>query len=212
MKKITGLLIYLTLGYTIPLIGNLGLILNNRILFLMLCCTVIIFTQPAMDASEAKEKSATDRQSFWWILGLSLVGMVVPVIDWAYFQANQNFVNWTILTGGIIVILGIMIRVWAIQVLGKFFTATVQIHEEHQLIQQGPYKIVRHPSYLGAFMAFVGSGLLLNSPTGALIAAAAMLTAYRYRIKTEESALLKAFGQRYLDYQQSTKKLIPLVW
>jgi protein-S-isoprenylcysteine O-methyltransferase Ste14 len=212
MKKIAGLVIYLFLGYAIPLAGNPELLLNNKILFLMLCCGVIVFTQPAMDASEAKEKSATDRQTFWLILGLSLTGMVAPLIDWAYFQADQSLISPITFIGGFLIIFGIFIRVWAIRILGKFFTATVQIHEDHQLIQQGPYKLIRHPSYLGAFMAFIGSALFLNSPIGALIAAIAMLTAYYYRIKTEESVLLKAFGSQYVRYQKNTKKLIPLVW
>ncbi len=212
MKKITGLLIYLTLGYALPLIGKPELLWNNKILFLMLCCAVIVFTQPAMDASEAKEKSATDRQSYWWILGLSLAGMIAPLIDWAYLQKAPSLLTPMTAIGGALIAAGIIIRVWSIRILGKFFTATVQIQEDHRLIQDGPYGLVRHPSYLGAFMAFVGSGLFLNSALGALIAAVSMMIAYRYRISMEEKVLMSAFGQQYIRYQKRTKKMIPLIW
>ena len=212
MKKLSGLLLYLLLGYALPLIGNPELLMNPKILFLMLCCGIIVFTQPAMDASEAKEKSSSDQQTFWMILGFSLLGMITPLIDWAYFQADQSLVNWITFIGGIIIFSGVAIRVWAIQVLGKFFTATVQIQEDHHLIQQGPYRLVRHPSYLGAFLAFIGSALVLNSWVGVLIAIVSMLIAYYYRIHAEEKALLKAFGKQYIHYQRKTNKMIPLVW
>ena len=83
---------------------------------------------------------------------------------------------------------------------------------EHRLVRKGPYRLVRHPSYLGAFMATLGCAILLQSWLGLFLAAAMMLLAYSIRIKVEEEALVKAFGEQYVAFQQEAKKMIPFVW
>ena len=58
---------------------------------------------------------------------------------------------------------GIVLRVWSINILGRHFTATVKVIDKHELIKIGPYKIVRHPSYLGALISITGCPLFLNN-------------------------------------------------
>jgi protein-S-isoprenylcysteine O-methyltransferase Ste14 len=96
--------------------------------------------------------------------------------------------------------------------LGKFFTATVQIKDDHQLIQGGPYQIVRHPSYTGAFLAILSSSMILNSWIGFIIAFIAMSLAYYVRIGIEERELIGKFQDRYIEYKKKTKMIIPYVW
>lgn len=110
------------------------------------------------------------------------------------------------------IVIGLIFRVWAIRQLGNHFTATVQILDGHQLITSGPYQLIRHPSYLGAFMAFVGIGLLLNAFWGGIVSGTAMSTAYYFRIIAEEKTLIQYFGSDYLKYKEQTKMLIPCVW
>ena len=114
--------------------------------------------------------------------------------------------------GMTLILAGVGIRIWAIRTLGAFFTATVQIKGEHRLVREGPYRLVRHPSYLGAFMATLGCAILLQSWVGLLLAAALMLLAYSIRIKVEEEALIQAFGGQYTAFQQEAKKMIPFLW
>jgi len=71
---------------------------------------------------------------------------------------------------------------------------------------------VRHPSYLGAWLALVGCGLFLGAFAGALVAAFSMSIAYYFCITAEEKTLLSTFGDDYRDYQKRTKRLLPLVW
>jgi protein-S-isoprenylcysteine O-methyltransferase Ste14 len=96
--------------------------------------------------------------------------------------------------------------------LGKHFTATVQLQKGHRLITNGPYGIIRHPSYLGALIALIGSAIFLNSLVGTITAVAAMMIAYLVRINAEEKMLVNSFGNRYREYQKNTKKLIPFIW
>jgi protein-S-isoprenylcysteine O-methyltransferase len=107
---------------------------------------------------------------------------------------------------------GLAIRWYSIVRLGRFFTVNVAIATDHRLIDTGPYRLVRHPSYTGALMAFLGLGLsLANWASLALIVVPVFLVFLR-RMQIEESALLQAFGDQYRDYMRRTKRLIPSVY
>ncbi|MFK7776072.1 MAG: isoprenylcysteine carboxylmethyltransferase family protein [Saprospiraceae bacterium] len=178
----------------------------------MTTCTVVVLTQPIIELHEAKTKSITDHKFFWMILILSFIGLIVLIMEWAYI--NQSPSKWTVFSfiGSMIIILGIIVRVWVIQVRSKLFTTSVQLNDPHQLIKTGPYFLLRHPSYTGAFLTFLGCGVLLESWGGVLIAGLAMGIAYALRITAEEQALLSAFGDEYRKYQQVTFRLIPFIY
>jgi len=102
---------------------------------------------------------------------------------------------------------------WAsIFYLGRFFTVNVAIAPDHRLIDTGPYRHVRHPSYTGALLAFLGLALCLCN--GATLAAIMVPTtlAFLRRIRIEEDALSIGLGDPYRDYMQRTKRLIPAVY
>ena len=101
------------------------------------------------------------------------------------------------------------LRWWAILSLGKFFTVDVAIAADHQLIIRGPYRWMRHPSYTGLLLAFAAFAVTFQnwlSIAGVLIPISLGLA---YRIRIEEAALTKAFGDEYRAYAKSTRRLIP---
>jgi protein-S-isoprenylcysteine O-methyltransferase len=104
------------------------------------------------------------------------------------------------------------LRFYAIRVLGRFFTATVQIQADHRLVTRGPYSRIRHPSYLGALAAFAGHALLLFAPLCAFVVTIGMFLVYRQRIQLEEAVLQESLGAVYGDYQSKTTRLLPGVW
>ena len=64
---------------------------------------------------------------------------------------------WMFASAGVVLfVAGLLLRWWAIIVLGRFFTVDVSIAEGHELIESGPYRFIRHPSYTGALLAFLG--------------------------------------------------------
>ncbi len=107
---------------------------------------------------------------------------------------------------------GLILRWWSIVQLGRFFTVNVSIAPDHQLIESGPYRYVRHPSYTGALLAFVGFGLSLGNWAALLAIFLPISAAFIYRMKVEESALADALGARYLNYMGRTKRLVPFVY
>jgi protein-S-isoprenylcysteine O-methyltransferase len=108
--------------------------------------------------------------------------------------------------------LGLTIRWYSIVHLGRFFTVNVAIAANHRLIDTGPYRFVRHPSYTGALMAFLGLALCLNNWASLAVMLMPVFAVFLRRMAVEEGALLQALGDQYRDYMRRTKRLIPAVY
>jgi len=107
---------------------------------------------------------------------------------------------------------GIVLRWYAILSLGRFFTVNVAIASDHQLVEAGPYRWVRHPSYTGALLAFLGLGLCLDNWASLAALMVPVSVVFWWRMRIEEAALLGTFGERYRDYMRRTRRLIPLIY
>jgi protein-S-isoprenylcysteine O-methyltransferase Ste14 len=122
--------------------------------------------------------------------------------------------NRTLLFGiGIFLILaGEAFRWYAIRVLGKFFTSVISIQEGQTVIENGPYRYIRHPSYSGAILSFLGFGLALTNWLSLALVILGTVLGYGYRVYIEEQALVEGLGQPYRDYMQRTKRFIPFIY
>jgi protein-S-isoprenylcysteine O-methyltransferase Ste14 len=115
--------------------------------------------------------------------------------------------------GGVaLIVCGIAVRWVAILTLKKQFTVDVAITEDHRLVTHGIYHYVRHPSYSGSLLSFLGLGLALANYVSLIIVFVPVCGVFLYRIRTEERVLVHAFGKEYLDYCSKTKRLFPLVY
>lgn len=129
-------------------------------------------------------------------------------------------VHATILGGGwapfvvgfAVLVAGILLRAWAILTLGRFFTPYVQVQQGQRVVESGPYRYVRHPSYTGMLVALIGLGIALDDWLSLLALAVLPLTGILVRIRHEESVLLGALGDDYRDYASRTSRLVPGVW
>jgi protein-S-isoprenylcysteine O-methyltransferase len=104
---------------------------------------------------------------------------------------------------------GLGIRWWAVITLGKFFTVDVATHDDHALVSTGPFRFVRHPSYTGLLLAFLGFGVSLGNTASLLVLIVPIAAALAYRMRVEEAALHRALGASYEAYCARTKRLIP---
>jgi protein-S-isoprenylcysteine O-methyltransferase Ste14 len=101
---------------------------------------------------------------------------------------------------------------YAIKVLGRSFTTSVAVAPEQTVIETGPYRLIRHPSYTGILTTLLGLGLSLTSNwLSLIIIMGCALIGFSYRIRVEEHILQEYLGQRYQDYMRRTKRLIPFV-
>jgi protein-S-isoprenylcysteine O-methyltransferase len=153
-----------------------------------------------------------DRFSLRVIAVGNLLAWVVAI--WLAF-ARPGTIHPTVpmqIAGLIVMGLGILIRSVAIAQLGRFHTPNVAVLVDHEVVDRGLYRHIRHPSYLGALIAFLGFGLALGNWLGLLVIMLLALIVYLYRIHEEEAALHAALGERYAGYCRRTKRLIPGIY
>ena len=116
-----------------------------------------------------------------------------------------------VVLGLLLIYAGMALRISAIAVLGAFFTTTVAIAPEQPVIETGPYRFIRHPSYTGFLITLLGLGLSLTNWLSLLVIMGCALLGVSYRIHVEEHVLKAQLGQRYQEYMRRTKRLIPFV-
>lgn len=116
------------------------------------------------------------------------------------------------IAGMVVMAIGIVVRSTAIVQLGRFHTPNVAVRKDHQLKQTGLYGLVRHPSYLGALIAYLGLGLALGYWLSVAAIIGIIPGLYLYRIHEEDAAMLAAFGDAWRAYCVRTRRLIPWVY
>ena len=151
--------------------------------------------------------SARDRGSFLLIYLASALGLAAGL----YFRYRNIGVAplWMQALALPLLAIGTLLREWAIVLLGRFFSRTVTIEQDHRLIMGGPFRFVRHPAYTGMLLADSSIILGLGTWAGALFMFIVMLFAALYRIHVEEQALLERFGDEYRTYMRITGRLFP---
>ena len=120
--------------------------------------------------------------------------------------------GWLTWVGAAIMISGILFRQYAIFTLGKFFTATIQIKKDHELIQTGPYRYIRHPSYLGILIMALGLGIAMANWVSLILCVVLPAIGLIRRIQFEEKELEQHFGKKYQDYIKNTRRVIPFIY
>jgi protein-S-isoprenylcysteine O-methyltransferase Ste14 len=114
--------------------------------------------------------------------------------------------------GLMLMIAGIAIRQWAVAVLGQFFTVDIRVTPGQNVVERGPYRWVRHPSYSGMIVTFVGMGLALGNWAALAVLTLVPTAGLVVRIHFEERALLDGLGEPYRHFAASRPRLFPGVW
>jgi protein-S-isoprenylcysteine O-methyltransferase Ste14 len=143
--------------------------------------------------------------SIWVGIGLAFS---LDHVRWASFDGGWRWAS----VGLVLLVAGAALRLWAIQTLGRLFTYYVSIQEGHEIVRNGPYRFVRHPSYTGGLVGLLGIGVCLESWLSMLVIVLVPLAGILVRIRVEERRLAAAFGEEYERYAAGRQRLIPHVW
>ncbi|UTX47341.1 isoprenylcysteine carboxylmethyltransferase family protein [Chryseobacterium sp. MA9] len=149
---------------------------------------------------------------------LNILWLAIPfsIMSSIFISYNTHFTivdeTWIFYLGELLIVIGILFRYMIIRSLGKYFTVDVTIRQDHKIKKEGFYKYLRHPSYAFSLLTSLGLGLYLNNWLSLIFAFVPPFLAFAYRIKIEEQALVERFGDEYLEYRKSTKKLIPFIY
>jgi protein-S-isoprenylcysteine O-methyltransferase Ste14 len=144
----------------------------------------------------------------------AVVGGMLGGLELArWHAASDGAAGWPLFIVGLaLMATGVVVRQWAIFVLGRFFTVDVRIHPGQSVVDRGPYRWVRHPAYTGLVVFFVGVGLALSNWASLLVLALVPTAGILVRIHSEERALLAGLGEEYRRYAATHSRLFPGIW
>ncbi len=141
------------------------------------------------------------------------IGVVVAIALALIFPSaifgSRHVTSWL---GICVFVAGFALRLWCFAALGQYFTFMVQTSKDQPVIQSGPYKFLRHPSYAGVLLVVTGVGIFFGYYISLLVAVGAVFAGLAYRIGVEEAALENELGTKYSEFAKGRKRLIPFVW
>jgi protein-S-isoprenylcysteine O-methyltransferase Ste14 len=142
--------------------------------------------------------------------GTFIMLILAPILNYLRVAVMSSIVLG--IFGLALMVVGLALRYWASKTLGAFYTRTLLVKTDHHIVDNGPYRLIRNPGYLGDIFLFVGAGLAASNWIVVVVITIVLLTSYIYRIRVEENMLQTKFGEEYRAYQARTWKLIPLVY
>lgn len=173
----------------------------------------IMQARSVRDWLRGRSGARAERWSLLVVLGGVVGGLVggIKLSEWQPGQMRDG--TWPLFALGLVLMAaGLLIRQWAILVLGRFFTPDVRVHPGQTVIDRGPYRWVRHPSYAGMILVFAGIGLALTNWASLAVLTIVPAAALVARIYAEERALLAAMGEEYGRFAATRARLLPGVW
>lgn len=169
---------------------------------------VAMFTQGNVSSGRRE-----DTRNRWVLLPLLIVGLILGWLP-AYTDRREigtidgDLVRYS---GLAILVVGLVLRVAPVFVLGPRFSGLVAIQEGHELVTDGLYRVIRHPSYLGLLLTVIGWSLVFRSGPGVLVSLL-LVPPLVARMNSEEALLESEFGERYARYRHRTWRLVPFVY
>jgi len=202
---IDALLLAIALG------GVTALLHHPRALALLAVWAVTGMTLALLHPVRAQDRVAEARDPAWRLLALLIVPMLIPpVAAWGERAhllplPGGPALRWA---GVALVAAGLTVRILAMTTLGNRFAPIPALQREHVLETRGLYATVRHPGYLGAWLAALGAVLAFgnNLALPLVIVFAVLLAA---RVRDEERLLDHHLGAAWQDYRRRTGAFLP---
>ncbi len=161
-----------------------------------------------------KDATRIATPSFWAAVVIWVVGATVILHRAGNYWpgAAMGHAALVFAVGMVLLVAGAGLRWWSFWALGQYFTFTVDVSPDQQIVMEGPYRVLRHPGYAGGLLALIGIGVIYSNWIGLAGLTLSSLAITLWRIHIEETALLRTAGDRYRRYAAHHKRLIPPIW
>ncbi len=137
-----------------------------------------------------REATVQDRGSMAILIGLQWIGLALNfLLAWLFPAAA---ITW--------------------HRTARYFTRDVAVSADQKVVQNGPYRSIRHPAYSGTFLTMLGVGLAMTNWASLVALLVCVFLGHLHRVRVEEKALIQTIGQQYLEYMHRTRRFIPLVF
>ncbi len=169
---------------------------------------------------ERRSKSVTVSESHkGWVERALLFGMglgyfVLPVAAMAQGLSFADYeLNLTrLVAGALLMIASLWLFARSHADLGTNWSVTLELREEHRIVERGVYQYIRHPMYTSIFLYAFAQWLLLSNWIAGPACLVAFTLMFALRLHPEEQMMLKRFGAEYESYRARTKRLVPKIW
>jgi protein-S-isoprenylcysteine O-methyltransferase Ste14 len=140
---------------------------------------------------------------------ITLVVLILGVFRLGVIEYKPEYFTLR-LVGLIFYLIFTWVQIWSFKSLGEFYSQEILIYKNHELVNKGPYKILRHPQYLAQMLVDLGGGLAVMSYL-LLPIALIEIPFLIMRAQLEEKLLEKNFKERYAEYKKTTGFLFPFI-
>jgi len=178
-------------------------------------CWIIFVTVWLLGAISTKRtiyrESSTERARYWLalVIGYFLVikssSLPFP-FDWPVVPHTTS----SACIGAFLCVSGLVFAIWARVILGRNWSGVITLKEGHELIERGPYRVVRHPIYTGIVAMFTGTDIAMGY-FGGFLGLLLVFVSFWLKLKREEDLMLKHFPDKYAAYQGRVKRIIPFL-
>jgi protein-S-isoprenylcysteine O-methyltransferase Ste14 len=171
----------------------------------------IVLTGGKRSRRDRSKRADQSSQLILWatILASIAAGVLVAMTGIGTIMSHRRV--W-VLAGMMLIVAGLIIRWVAILTLKKSFTVDVAISPGQRILQRGIYRLVRHPSYTGGLLSFLGLGVSFANWLSILVIIVPTTAAFLHRVRIEEAVLFEAFGDEYAGYASRTRRFIPFLF
>ena len=159
----------------------------------------------------AEHESAFSTLSHYAPLAVGIYLIAAPRLP--IFPLNIRFVPlalWPVQLGATLTVAGVVFAIWARALLAGNWSSSVTLKRGHELIVEGPYRLVRHPIYAGILIGLVGTAIAVGE-WRALLGVAIAASAYWRKLQIEETVMRRQFGEVYVRYAARVPALIPFL-
>ena len=193
----------------LPVLGNHAFLRSPKPWILFAFGVLASVLQPAYNpvtiATEPGDRG-TGAQIIWSVY----VTQLAAVLESAYMRYPSSVSwGWGTVAALTAMVFGLSLRTWAVLSLGRWFTMQISVSEGQTVVRNGPYRLVRHPGYVGAFALCGSTAFFLHAWSTALAATAILALAFLRRIHHEEALLRQRVGAEYEVYCSEVGKILP---
>jgi protein-S-isoprenylcysteine O-methyltransferase Ste14 len=172
---------------------------------------LVYWTAMAFTAKRTIERS----NGIWYrlIFAAGLIGLISLNPLSSKLALNSHLWQTTTALGVLtdcIVLAGFAFTVWARITLGRNWSGDVAFKQDHELIESGPYSLVRHPIYTGLILMALGTAINYGQAIGFVLFVVLCIGAW-LKFRQEEQLMIKHFPEDYAEYKQRVHALIPFV-
>ncbi len=173
----------------------------------------LLFLTVWMLAALTSKRTVRRQTSTSWMIQavLTWVGFLLLLQPMRFGAMNVRFVpaaSASTFCGVVLTAAGIGFAIWARFTLGRNWSSTVTVKQDHELIRQGPYRVVRHPIYSGMLLAMLGTAIGYGK-VACLIGVAIVFLGFWIKWRIEERFMIEQFGAQYIQYRREVKAVIP---